>query len=84
MARYPAYPAVRVELFPYQILTKPVGAEESTNRFDFCEVIEDKAGRIWAGTEAGEVLCFNRPKPPAYYVRVPGPTSSNSGTARSA
>ena len=71
MERYPTYPPVRVELLPYQILTKPVGTEELTNRFDFCEIIEDRLGRIWAGTEAGEVLCFTRRKPVAHSTGAP-------------
>jgi signal transduction histidine kinase/ligand-binding sensor domain-containing protein len=71
MERNPAYPAVRVEMLPDEILSKPHGTEELTNRFDFCEAYEDHLGRIWLGTEAGEVLCLKRFKPFAYSVRVP-------------
>ncbi|MGD0812742.1 MAG: ATP-binding protein [Verrucomicrobiota bacterium] len=58
----PTYTAVHVEMLPEEILSRPCAAEGLTNRFDFCEIREDRSGRIWLGTEAGEVLCFKRHK----------------------
>jgi len=65
------WPAIRVEMLPDEILSKPHGPEDSTNRFDFCAVREDRSGRVWLGTEAGEVLCFRRHKAAAYSTRAP-------------
>jgi signal transduction histidine kinase/ligand-binding sensor domain-containing protein len=53
-----ADPLVRVELLPDAILSRTRGNAYPTNRSDFFEVYEDHQGRIWLGTEGGEVLCF--------------------------
>ena len=67
----PIYPPVRVELLPDAILSKARNLGQLTNRFAFFEAHEDHQGRIWLGTEAGEVLCFKPAVPVPAFRGVP-------------
>jgi signal transduction histidine kinase/ligand-binding sensor domain-containing protein len=59
MRTNPLAPSIRVELLPEPLLKKPRGNDRAGNRSDFSEVYEDREGRVWLGTDSGEILCFN-------------------------
>ena len=62
---------VRVELLPEAILRRPRGTNATPNRSNFFEVYEDRQGRVWLGTEAGEVLNFKPALAPASPTNAP-------------
>ncbi|HEX9046918.1 MAG TPA: ATP-binding protein [Verrucomicrobiae bacterium] len=50
-----------VSLYPAEVLGKPRPAPLPTVRHDLTDVCEDRRGRIWLGTDGGEILCFDYP-----------------------
>lgn len=59
MATNPVNALMRVELLPEAVLAKPRTNALSARRHELSEVCSDAQGRIWFGTDGGEVLCFD-------------------------
>jgi PAS domain S-box-containing protein len=55
------HPTLEIELMPEAILNRARGAGRQTRRHDLAEISADRQGRIWLGTELGEVLCLEPP-----------------------
>ncbi len=52
-------PNVETRAFPEAILSKPRAANLSKRRFDLSAIAEDGQGRLWLGTETGEILSYD-------------------------
>lgn len=71
----PSRLSARIAVLPETVLAKARTNALPTIRFDFTEVCADRQGRIWLGTEGGEVLCYDP---------SPAPASSNAMPAAAA